>query len=114
MIVTTRSAIASSNWITAKSSLTTQSGTFNSWRPSLSELEKEMSTSSSRAFSVQDQNRLVNNGIGPAYILELKNAGYRDLTVAQLVALRSNGVHADYIAALKSVGFAGLPPEQLI
>src|SRR6478672_9914995 len=82
--------------------------------PNSSEPEKEMTTVTSTDFSVADQNRLVNNGIGPAYILELKNAGYPDVTVAQLIALRSNGVRADYIAALKSVGFTGLSPNELI
>ncbi|HEX6716521.1 MAG TPA: M56 family metallopeptidase [Pyrinomonadaceae bacterium] len=82
--------------------------------PNTPEPEKEMINLSSAGFSGEDQNRLINNGIGPAYILELKNAGYSDLTVAQLIAFRSNDVRADYIASLKSVGYGGLSQNDLL
>ena len=82
--------------------------------PNTPEPEKEMTNLSSAGFSGEDQNRLINNGIGPAYILELKNAGYADLTAAQLIAFRSNDVRADYIASLKSVGYGGLSQNDLL
>ena len=83
--------------------------------PLFAQGKKEMTTTlNSAGYSVEDQNRLINNGIGPAYILELKNAGYPDLSVTQLIAFRSNGVRADYIRSLKSVGFAALPPNEVI
>jgi len=82
--------------------------------PNSQEPKNEMIDPGSAGFSVEDQNRLTNNGIGPAYILELKDAGYPNLTAAQLIALRSNGVRAEYIGSLKSVGYGGLPANDLI
>lgn len=66
------------------------------------------------SFSVEDRNRLLNNGIGPAYIKELAGAGYRTLTAAQLIALYSNVVRADYVKSLQSVGYPSLSPNDLI
>lgn len=66
------------------------------------------------SFSVEDRNRLLNNGIGPAYIKEMAGAGYRQLTAAQLIALYSNVVRADYVESLQSVGYPSLSPADII
>ena len=58
---------------------------------------QEMTDLSAAGFSGEDQNRLINNGVTPAYILELKNAGYSGLTANQLIAFRSNNVRTAYI-----------------
>jgi hypothetical protein len=65
-------------------------------------------------FSVEERTRLTNNGIGPAYIKEMGDEGYRRLTVAQLIALFSNAVNADYVAGLRSVGYADLSTADLL
>ena len=66
------------------------------------------------SFSAEEQNRLSSNGIGPAYINEMSGAGYRQLTVAQLIALFSNAVRADYVDSLRSVGYSGLSTSDLL
>jgi hypothetical protein len=65
-------------------------------------------------FSVEERTRLLGNGIGPAYMKEMRDAGYAGLSVAQLIALFSNGVHADYVAGLRSVGYSGLSISDLL
>jgi len=65
-------------------------------------------------YSVQDRDRLRSNGIGPAYIKEMNDAGYRDLTVEQLIALFSNGVRASYVGGLRFVGYSGLSTSDLL
>lgn len=66
------------------------------------------------SFSVEEQNRLLSNGVGPAYLGEMAGAGYHQLTVAQLIALYTNVVRADYVASLGSVGYPGLSPAEMI
>jgi len=91
-----------------------QSSPVQSSPPNLQEPKNEMNALDSNGFSVEEQNRLMSNDVGPAYIYELEGAGYHQLTVAQLIALYTNDVHADYVAALNSVGYGGLPPKELI
>jgi beta-lactamase regulating signal transducer with metallopeptidase domain len=61
------------------------------------------------SFSTQERSNLINNGIGPAYIREMAEVGYRKLTAAQLIALFSNSVRGNYVTSLKSVGYSNLP-----
>src|SRR5262249_20853472 len=49
------------------------------------------------SFSQEERARLISNGIGPAYLEEMGEAGYHQLSVAQLIALFSNGVRAKYV-----------------
>ena len=65
-------------------------------------------------FSAEEWNQLARQGIGPAYIKEMEDAGYRQLTVAQLIGLFSNSVRADYVAGLRSVGYERLSTRDLL
>ncbi len=66
------------------------------------------------SFTDEERARLLSNGIGPAFIKEMRDAGYARLDVAQLIALFSNSVRADYVAGLRSVGYGGLSTPDLL
>ena len=66
------------------------------------------------SFSAEERNRLMNNGIGPAYIREMAGVGYRKLTPNELIALFSNSVRANYVASLESVGYRNLSLRDLL
>jgi beta-lactamase regulating signal transducer with metallopeptidase domain len=76
--------------------------------------DDEMAEQVFNSFSAEERNRLMNNGIGPAYIKEMAGAGYRKLTANQLIALFSNSVRADYVSSLDSVGYPNISPAELI
>lgn len=76
--------------------------------------DDEMAEQVFNSFSTEERNRLMSNGIGPAYIKEMAGAGYRKLTANQLIALFSNSVRADFVASLDSVGYPDISPAELI
>lgn len=65
-------------------------------------------------FTPEERERLASQQIGPAYIKEMADAGYRQLTVDQLIQLHSNSVRADYIAGLRSVGYDNISVRDLL
>ena len=65
-------------------------------------------------YSPEERSRLASNGITAGYIDEMARAGYRNLTVAQLIALYTNAVRSDYVASLASLGYSELSPADLI
>lgn len=76
--------------------------------------DDEMAEQVFNSFSAEERNRLMSNGIGPAYIKEMAGAGYQKLTANQLIALFSNSVRADYVSSLDSVGYPDISPNELI
>ena len=65
-------------------------------------------------FTAEERERLASERIGPAYIKEMVDAGYRQLTVDQLTQLHSNSVRADYIVGLRSVGYDNISIRDLL
>jgi len=65
-------------------------------------------------FTAEEWDRLASFGIRRAYIQEMADAGYPQLTVDQLIALFTNSVHADYIEGLRSVGYDNVSIRDLL
>jgi hypothetical protein len=65
-------------------------------------------------FTAEEWDRLASYGIGPAYIQEMADAGYPQLTVDQLITLFTNSIRAGYIESLRSVGYDNVSTRDLL
>lgn len=54
------------------------------------------------------------HGVTPAYILDLGAAGLRNLTPDQLIALRIHGVTPEFVQALKAAGLTNLTADEVV
>ncbi len=82
--------------------------------PATQEADARKDSDGGGDYSDEERQVLYLNGVSPSYLRELREVGYADLTVEQLVAMRTNAVSADYIRGLKSVGYNNLLTKDLI
>lgn len=61
-----------------------------------------------RDLTVEEIIELKNNGVSPQYLAEMNQAGWGRLTARQLIDLRNNGLKADYLKGMKEAGFKDL------
>jgi len=54
------------------------------------------------------------HGVTPAFINEIKQAGYDRLTVDKLVEFRIHGVSAKFIKELRDAGYTDLSADDLV
>ncbi|HXJ95138.1 MAG TPA: M56 family metallopeptidase [Terriglobia bacterium] len=67
-----------------------------------------------RNLTVDQLIDLKRHGVTPEFVRGVQQAGYRDLKPEQLITLRDHGVTPDYIAGMKAAGYSGLNLKQLI
>ena len=82
--------------------------------PATQEADAQKGSGKGSDYSDEEQRVLYLNGVSPEYLRELREVGYTDLSVEQLVAMRTNAIGADYIRGLKSVGYNNLLTKDLI
>jgi hypothetical protein len=54
------------------------------------------------------------HGVSPAFVVEMKAAGYDHLNVDQLVSMRIHGVDAAFVRDIASRGYKNLSVDDLI
>ena len=57
--------------------------------------------------------RLRNHGVNAAFLKEMRDAGFADLSLEQLSKMALHGMTAAYVEEMRGLGFGDLTPEQL-
>lgn len=74
----------------------------------------ELAAAGYRGLSVDQLIRLRDHGVDGTYLAGLRAAGYAGLSVEDVIRLRDHGVDPSYIGAMKRAGYGGLSAEDLI
>jgi beta-lactamase regulating signal transducer with metallopeptidase domain len=74
----------------------------------------ELAAAGYRGLSVDQLIRLRDHGVSGEYLAQLKAAGYANLPIEDVIRLRDHGVDPSFIGAMKSAGYGSLRIEDLI
>jgi len=58
--------------------------------------------------------RLKNHDISPAYISELKAAGFENLTLDEVIRLKNHDITVDFVNQIKGEGFSNVSSSTII